>query len=599
MNRNIVHSIVLIPLMIFAIAPVTLRGESPPNDALPDNDVVMRALVDELSRSMSLQMEDLEKPYFIQYAVQDAVTYELNASYGALTSSKRDRSRTLYTDVRVGSYELDNTNFADGGFGFGFGGGSRGGGGRAMLPIDDDYTAIRQAVWWQTDNMYKTAVETLTKKRAYMEDKKLDDRPDDFVKLDPVEHVDPSAELVFDKKAWEAKLKRISAYFEKHPQIQDSSVQLLAGASNDFVVNSEGSRVRTGDTGVLLIVTAEMQAEDGMRISDSRSYAEERINKLPAVEKVLADLDEMIVNMSSVAKAPMLESYTGPVLFDGMAAGQVFREMLAGGVAGSVNPVGTQRRSFQGSENLEKKIGQRILPRSFNIYDDPNIKTFGDTYLFGHFEYDDEGIKAKRVDIVVDGKLKNMALSRVPTKKLSGSNGHGRRPMGGGSATAAIGNLFIEDEDAVSSDELKQELIDAAKDEGLEYAIRVKSVRSTSLGSSQNDIMAFFMNMQRGRSGGIGDPVYAYKVYVDDGREELIRGVEFGSVTTRALKRILASGKDRTVYNYIGIGFGGATPPTSIIAPPVLFEELELSRIEQEQDNLPLMENPIARKKKS
>ncbi len=116
------------------------------SDVLPDSDLIMRAMADELARSMQLQMEDLEKPYFIQYSVEDSITYQISAAYGALVASARDRSRTFYGQIRVGSYELDNTNFTSGGGGFFFGGGSAGGSARASLPLDDDYSAIRQAI---------------------------------------------------------------------------------------------------------------------------------------------------------------------------------------------------------------------------------------------------------------------------------------------------------------------------------------------------------------------------------------------------------------------------------------------------------------------
>ena len=63
------------------------------------------------------------------------------------------------------------------------------------------------------------------------------------------------------------------------------------------------------------------------------------------------------------------------------------------------------------------------------------------------------------------------------------------------------------------------------------------------------------MRMQRG--GGqppLPDPVAVYKVYVDDGREELVRGCEFGQITVASLRRILAAGDRATVHNYIEVG---------------------------------------------
>jgi len=586
-GRYIVAALLLAPV-------VPLRAAEA--ETLPDSQELLRALVDELARSRSLQMEDLEKPYFIQFSVDDSISYQMAAAYGDLTSSERDRSRDFRCNTRVGSNELDNTNFSGdrGGFAAFFGGGS--GGRRASLPLDDDYQAIRQAIWWAVDQDYKDAVETLTKKRAYMKDKNLQDRPHDFAKASVVEHLEPTASLEFDRSAWEQKLRRISARFKKHPQIQDSNVRLFATVGNNYVVNTEGTRLRTADTGVLLIVTAELQAEDGMKVTDGRKYYGPTPQDLPPVEQIEADIDEMVVSMTRVAAAPVLERYTGPVLFDGEAAGQMFRTLIAEGIAGQVDPVGTQRSRQTGAGSLEKKLGQRVLPRTMQVHDDPTVRQVGGTHLLGHYRYDAEGVLAERVNLVVDGVLKNMVMSRAPTRELTGTNGHGRRAAGGGDISAAIGCLFIEDQEGLSDEELKARLIEAAREEGLEYGLRIGSVRSTGIGSTQSDLFAMFFRMQRrGGQQNVGDPIYACKVYVEDGREEPVRGCEFGQMKVRDLKHILAAGRTPAVYNYVGIGLGGATPATSIVAPGVLFEELELSEIRQEHDKRPILTTPLKR----
>ncbi len=68
--------------------------------------------------------------------------------------------------------------------------------------------------------------------------------------------------------------------------------------------------------------------------------------------------------------------------------------------------------------------------------------------------------------------------------------------------------MFIEDEDGVSDEELKAQLMEAAADEGLEYGLLIRSVRAAGIGSSQSDLMAMFMRAQRrGGDQGVGDPI--------------------------------------------------------------------------------------------
>jgi hypothetical protein len=439
-------------------------------------------------------------------------------------------------------------------------------------------------------------VEELTKKRAYMRDRNLKDRPNDFARAEKAEHMEPSAKLAFDRAAWEQTLKTLSARFKNYPEVQDSQVRLMAGAGNQYVINSEGTRVRTAETGILLVVSATVQAEDGMKLTQSRTYHAMGTDELKAPGEILKDIDSLVDRLTRAAKAPTLESYTGPVLFSGMASPQMFRELLAKGVTARVDPVGTTRRSSDPTGGLEKKLKQRILPKTFSVYDDPTVKQVGDETLFGHYRYDNEGVKARRVDLVKNGRLETLVMSRVPTKKLSGSNGHGRRGFESSTCRAAIACLFIEDEESIPDDELKQRLIDSAKEQGLDYGLKVTAIRSAGPGMTESDIMSFIMSMSRRRGGAsLGDPVLIYKVHVEDGREELVRGVEFGPVKVRDLRDIIASGKKPEVYNFIGFGMGGSTPPSSIIAPAVLFEELELSKIEQEHEKRPLLAAPLAR----
>jgi len=586
--RNRLQVFALGFLLTIVLCSPVFAGE----ETLSDGKVLMKALADELARSMQLQMEDLEKPYFIQYSADDILSYQISAQYGAIVSSSFNRMRPFYNEVRVGSFELDNTNFSgdSGGFGMFFGG-RRGGGfmGRASLPLDDDYTAIRQAIWWATDSNYKSAVETLTRKKAYLKEVNLEDRPHDFSEVKPAEYAGPSAKLEFDKAVWEESLRQISAHFNSYPHIQDSRVQLSVTARNRYVVNSEGTRVRTGSTGTRLSITADVQGKDGMRLSDTITYTVDDPSALPPVLQIIKDSSKLAKNLIEVVKAPILEEYTGPVLFDGKASAELFQRMLSRGLAGSAEPVGSQRSRFRGTENLEKKLGQRILPKSFRVYDDPKVKKVGDTSLSGHYLYDDEGVQAQRVDLIEKGVLKNMLLSRVPTKKLSGSNGHGRLGVGFGGVSASIGSLFVEAEDGKTEKELKAALIEAASDEGLEYGIRVVSMRASSFMPGGRGMRSFLRGRRRGGEGQtLGDPILIYKVFVKNGREELVRGCEFVPIKVRELRDILEAGKTPAVYN-------SASSGSSVVSPAVIFEEMELIKIEQENPKLPVLDNPLIR----
>jgi predicted Zn-dependent protease len=548
--------------------------------AAPDFDPLFKALSDELQRSMTLRLEDLDPPYFIQYAVDDSVVERVTASYGALVRTEPSRSRTLQTVVRVGSLELDNSSFT----------GGRGGfvGRRAPdeLPLDDDYLALRQAVWKASDSHYKSAVETLTQKRAYLKDRTIEDRPADFAKAGSITSVEERVNLSFDRKVWEDYVRRISAKFAEHRHIQNSEARLTTGVENRYLLNSEGSRLRSGYSETLLRISAEAQAGDGERLSDQLVYFATIPAQLPSIEKILADVQTLADRMGRTLRAPVLKDYTGPVLIDDAASPQLFRQLLARAVAGQVDPVGSPRRNTPGTEDLEKRLGKRVLPTSFHVYDDPRGAACQGTPLAGHYLFDDEGVPAQRVEVVTNGKLQGMVMSRTPTKRFSQSTGHGRR----GSSElprSMIGCLYIESSDTKSPDELKKALLKAADDEGLEYGLRISAMR----GRDSGDTPAFRFARGVVPNRGVGDPVAVYKVYVADGHEELVRGCEFRSLDERNLRRILAAGNVLFVDN----NAVSSTPSSSVIAPAVLFEEMELSRIDRESEKKPILAAPHAR----
>lgn len=569
-----------------------MAGAAPP----ADKDVLMRALVDEMGRSMSLQLEDLQSPYFVQYAVSESQAQRISARCGAIVSSDDSRSRRLSAAVRVGDYDLDNTNFAGGG-GYGGrrrGGGGGGAGGMASLPIEDNYIAVRQAAWMAADSAYKSAVETLARKQAYMEDRNLEDRPADFARVEPIVSIDPKVSLALDTRLWERRLRMMSARFLDYPHVLDSQITLTAGAENRYLVNSEGTRVRNGVTGVVLAISAQAQAADGEPLSDRITHHAAVAGELPREAELLAEIDAMARRLTGRAQADVLENYLGPVLFDGRAAPQLFQAMLARGVAGTPDSVGGGRRRFAGLQSLDKYLGKRILPRDFQVYDDPREARLGGSYLAGHYALDDEGVQAERVDIVIGGKLQKMLMSRAPTADFAASNGHGRS-AGIGRTQAAIGCLFVESADGLSNAELKEALIEAIDDQELEYGLRITSIGGG--GGARQATMRSSGQFPRGGGGAagggsaLGDPINIYKVY-PDGREELVRGCEFGSVDVGTLKDIIAAGREPIIYNT-----GSATgAPASIVAPAVLFEEVELFTIEAEHQTLPIVDAPHQRK---
>ena len=162
-------------LGIFLLAAMALPAPAPAAD-----DVVMKAMRDELDRSMKqLQLEQLEKPYFISYHVQDRTSLDTSATFGALLSGGLARARYLTVQVRVGDYQSDNSNFMT------YPPQANGLTENVLLPLDDDYQELRRQIWLATDTAYKAALEMLSRKRAALENRKARENLPDFSKEQP------------------------------------------------------------------------------------------------------------------------------------------------------------------------------------------------------------------------------------------------------------------------------------------------------------------------------------------------------------------------------------------------------------------------------
>ena len=90
------------PFLLILIAWGTIALADDAVDTEMKNDVLLRALVDELERGNSgLKIEDLERPYFIEYALLDTHNIGVQAGVGAVFSRTQNRARRLRADLRV------------------------------------------------------------------------------------------------------------------------------------------------------------------------------------------------------------------------------------------------------------------------------------------------------------------------------------------------------------------------------------------------------------------------------------------------------------------------------------------------------------------
>jgi hypothetical protein len=244
------------------------------------------------------------------------------------------------------------------------------------------------------------------------------------------------------------------------------------------------------------------------------------------------------------------------------------------------------------------RLKSKVVPEWLSLIDDPTQQTYEGTALAGQYRVDDEGVPVERLVLVNKGVLERFLLSRQPVRKFSGSNGHGRLPGRFGSEDAVIGNLFAEAQGGVPEDQLRQRLIEKVNSAGLKYGLIVRRLDFPSTSNFQ-ELQSFARQMQKsGFSRTLNAPLLAYKVY-PDGREELVRGLRFGEFSAKDLRDITAVSSRRYVLNYVNNGTslnladaGGDATSSSVIAPSMLFDSVDLAPAESEAGRLPTVPPP-------
>lgn len=559
-----------------------------------ETDTVLRVMRDELERSRSLRIVSLDGPYFIEYAVHDSGGLVIVASLGALTSVVENRSRYPRIRVRVGDYQFDDGNYVLSGGQFGA---------RYDLgpfPVDDDYTAMRQYFWLATDSAYKSALEVIARKRAALKNVNASDQLPDFSKAEATSLVLAKPALTLRQEPWKSQVRGLSALFASHPRITDSRVLFEAGQGSFYLANSEGTVVRVPENAAMLEIRASAPAPDGMLVRDAVSFHAHEVDELPAEAELRRGAETVAANVEALLDAPRGDAYLGPVLFEPTAAAQFMAELLGRNLALRRRFVSEPGRptSFVASE-MEGRLGSRILPDWMDVVDDPTATAWQGRPLFGRYLVDLEGVVPKPLVIVEKGVLRSYLMTRQPMRGAEGSNGRARLIGGLGANAASFSSLFVRATGAVAAPELKKQLLDLARQRNLPYGILIRKMDYPST-ASMSEYRRMLSRASTAGGGGrpVSQPLLAYRVYAD-GREELVRGLWLKGVQVRTLRDIVAAGGEPAVFEYQEngapfalTGAGNFVAESSVIAPGLLFEELQLERAEEDLPTLPIVPAP-------
>jgi len=539
-------------LSFATISPSSAPAQATRADA--ERDPVLKAMLDELDRSMShLQLPGFEKPYFIEYRLEDVQDFETRAAFGDTEGSHRGHARIARITVRVGDYKTDNS-------------GPRGDGAIQLASIDDDPIAIRSALWAGTDQAYKAALAAYAQKQAELKQVQTPPQADDFSKAKPIVSLADPLKLSVDENAWSDRVARDSGIYRTdvavnsmQQQVQYSTAAFHARVTTTWIASSEGAIVRKSSSSYSESIGVGTQADDGMHLDRSYGTSGVSLSDLDSAEEFHKHAVTLISSLGDLRKAPLVEEeYHGPVLLSADASADTLHALLASGVTATRPKLGTEART---NGPFASSYKARIMPDFLSVVDDPALKTWEGKYLVGSYSVDDEAVPAQTVQLVSDGHLQNYLIGRTPVRDFPESNGHARAGLTG-PARPAIGVLKITAQQGLTDDELNSKLVQIAKDRGLKSVYYVET-----LGTENT-------------------PRLLYRVDLD-GKRTLVRGAVLDDLDQRALRSgVVAAGKNLWVANY------ATEVPETVLAPALLFDDVTVKRANETNDKLPFYPAP-------
>ncbi len=533
---------------------------------------------DEMKRSMAeLRMKGEAAPYYIAYEVLDRTVSDVSGRLGAIVETPPRRARTLRVEVRVGDYTFDSSRFVI----QGFGGGANLSGETVIAPLDDDYDAMRREIWLTTDAAYKRAITMFARKKAAFQNRTASDPIPDFSQEPPVETIVPGANTVrlkpdptadsgrvrleADRREILARVQQASAVFASHPDVDLSEVAISETHGTRYYLNSEGFKTVAPIQLASLTMYGEAQAGDGMPVRQTSAEIGRTLADLPPVAELIARARQIAGDVEATRAAPIGEEFAGPVFIDGIGGPQFVAETLVQMMQARRPPDTENPRMGQAPASpFLNRTGLRVMADAFNASDTPSLTHFEGKPLAGSYTVDEEGMRAKDVTLVEKGRLAALLTSRAPQKNFTRSNGHGR------ANTVLAGVFQVESADAIPATGLKEKYIALLKAQDKTFGYIVRGVRSDG-------------------QGGAGPGIDSIVKVTLDGRETPVRGMRFGTVSSMAFRDLAEASKERAVFSYRA----GATAAVSVIAPSLIFEELEIQRVRDILQKPPVVPSPL------
>ncbi len=556
-------------VLLLALAWPVLGIAAEPN-CNTGGEVPLQLMEQELTRSFKILKKQNPPIYYLSYTYKEGENAFLSVAYDGVADKSVNPVSSAEVMARVGSVKLDNTHAL------------RGERENWILPVwsapvpdPSDPKGFLTAWWKGTQQAAEDAQRDFSRVQSNVRSMAVvRDQSDDFV-FPPKENYCRTEKLQkIDLTQYEDMLKEASRLARGKKFVLNASFSVSAEQGHRYFADSRGTRLKTPFSFFRMAYQFSGRGKDGLEISRDGIYDVLSPQDFPSREKLLADVKKSLQELEELSNAPEGDPYNAPTILKGRAAAVFVHEVMGHRLEGY------RLKNAGDGQTLAGKVGQQVISPLITITADPTQTQFKGEPLRGHYEYDDEGVKARPVTLIENGVLKNFLMQSSPIEGFPVSNGHGRKQTGR-RAEARMSVIRATASQTVPYERLEEMLVEEIKRQGKPYGFIVEDLGGGFTLTGTGLPQSFKLEAKR-----------VLRVY-PDGRKEVVRGLDVVGTPLVSFNKILAAGDDDTLFNG-SCGAESGWVPQSNIAPSLLFENLEMEKTQKSDFKPPVLPAPDA-----
>jgi len=539
--------------------------------ALRETQLLVNILRKDARRALSMRVAGYPKVYYCSFLLRDIDWFNTWAAAGSTYRTRTDHTRNVLCDVRVGSYRYDQT--------------TKGGlvddaselesTKHVNVPVDSrHFGGLRLALWRLSEAKFREALKDYSSKEsARIAAADIAGELPNFSKCKRVLRWSRVIPQRIDPRRWQEFVRIASAFANSLPKVSTGWVEFEASQESRIFVNTEGSTIVQHTRVFSLTCTLRRIMPDGITIEQDVVINVGDLRELPTLRKFKRMIERKHKKLIELSRAKEIHAFSGPVLLYSRPAALLFHETLGHRLEGSRLLSSDEGQTLKGLE------GKRITNEALEIRDNPCLKRFKGELCIGAYEVDDEGTPALNTLLVDRGVLTGFLNTRAVThRKGFIPNGHARskrhhRPV------SRMGVFMVSGHKTKKIAQLRSMLLEEIIKQGKLFGMIVYETSGGETDTTNYDFQAFR-----------GEISYATLLY-SNGKERLVRGVNIVGTPLQALDNVIGIGDTRELDNSF-CGAESGLLPVSMIAPAVLFSNLELQAKNEESAAPSILKRP-------